>query len=73
MTTRKPTTLDIADEINEIKRAAWAVQAAIDGVNSETSHPSIQGLAFLIGLHIERIEALEERISGLRAQEPNAA
>ena len=70
--TRKNGLLHIAGELNEIKRLAWAAQAAVDGVNSD-SHPSIQGLAFLIGLHVERIEGLEEQIGRLRTQEPSAA
>jgi hypothetical protein len=71
MSTRKPTTLGIADEISEIKRLSWAIASAIDGVPSQ--EPAVQGIAHIATILIERIEALEAKIDRLRTQEPSAA
>jgi hypothetical protein len=72
MSTRKPTTLGIADEISEIKRLSWAIASAADGVPSQ--EPAVQGIAHIATILIERIEALETKIGQLRSQEqPSAA
>jgi hypothetical protein len=56
--------LAIADELNEIKRIAWAIAAAADGVPSQ--EPAVQGIAHVCTILLERIEALDERLQ----QEP---
>jgi hypothetical protein len=61
----------IADDIAGIKQLVLAIQAAADGVASD---PGVQGIAAIAAIIIDRIDALEHRISFLReAKAPAAA
>jgi cytochrome c1 len=71
MTRKMPTEnelLTIADEVNEIKRIAWCLASAADGVPSQ--EPAVQGIAHVCTILLERIEALDER---LQQEPPRAA
>jgi len=50
--------LNIRDGLDEIKRLAWAIAAAADGIPSQ--EPGVQGIAHIATILIERIEALEQ-------------
>jgi hypothetical protein len=52
--------LGIADELNAVKRMVWALASACDGIPSQD--PGIEGIAYLAGLVVDRLEALEERV-----------
>jgi hypothetical protein len=49
----------------------WALASACDGISSRD--PGIEGIAYIAGLVVDRLEALEERIGRLRSQEPASA
>jgi hypothetical protein len=66
--------LEFADDLNRVKRLAWASQAAAAGVDSNDT--SVQGLVYVLGILVDRIEELENRIDELRktkAMPPTAA
>jgi hypothetical protein len=46
----------------------WALASACDGISSR--EPGIEGVAYLAGLVVDRLEGLEERV---QSQEPASA
>jgi hypothetical protein len=59
--------VDLADLADEIKRLAWAIATAADGIPSQ--EPGVQGIAHISTILIERIDALEQQLQ----QSPSAA
>jgi hypothetical protein len=59
--------LTIADELDAVKRMVWALASACDGISSR--EPAVEGIAYLAGLIVDRLEALEQRVQ----QEPTRA
>jgi hypothetical protein len=48
-----------------VKRMVWALASACDGISSR--EPGIEGVAYLAGLVVDRLEALEERVQSQEA------
>jgi hypothetical protein len=52
--------VNLADLADEIKRLAWAIATAADGVPSQ--EPGVQGIAHISTILIEKIETLEQQL-----------